>query len=273
LSSALPRDASRLPGYRAGAAAAAVDAFRLQRAAALASQLFPIMKGQHSELTGIEDPANTHQCVLCRLPAFEERLTSCCHFSVCATCYASAAEMDMEEGRCPVCGAKNVCAQRASSSSGHEASAAGEGPALSRGDDGENSSVGGGLKRTREEDYGSRATASAVVAAGWKREGGDDSKDVLQRALGLGEKWGDSQRRDGLASTGSASTGKKDALTPSRDSSTTAAEMPREVLQIEERLRHDLEKALASLDGRDTLPAAAKAKRVVSAELAALCEE
>ncbi|KPA81085.1 hypothetical protein ABB37_04443 [Leptomonas pyrrhocoris] len=237
---------SRLPGR---GVAASVDPLRLQRAAALASQLFPIMKGQHSTLSGIDDSANTHQCVLCRLPAFEEQLTSCCRFCVCASCYASAAEMDMEEGRCPVCGTKNALPQKGS----HGVSAE-ETTTLDGGGSGD---VGSGHKRARDEgDLSHRV--------GWKREGAGESKDVLQRSLGLDEKLGDIHRRGG------ASPSNRDASGSPHESS---AAVSKEVLQIEERLRHGLEKALAALDGPDTLSAAAKAKRVIGAELAALCEQ
>ncbi|KPI88140.1 hypothetical protein ABL78_2773 [Leptomonas seymouri] len=248
------QDLPRLPGHAAGAS---VDPLRLQRAAALASQLYPIKDGQSSNVGSVDDPANTHQCVLCRLPAFEEKLASCCRFCVCSSCYVSATEMDMEEGRCPVCGARNSVVSKTSSGASVEESAA-----LRHGG---GSDVGGDHKRGRGED-------DFAFRTNWKREGADESKDSLQRIIGFNEKNGDNQRRDAVDDRRASS----DALQRSRDPAVSPQEssavVPKEVLQTEERLRHDLEKALASLDGPDTLPAGAKSKRVISAELAALCE-
>ncbi|KAL7695450.1 hypothetical protein N2W54_001367 [Lotmaria passim] len=253
---ATPQDTSRSPG-RGVVAAAVVDGLRLQRAAALASQLFPILKGQHNTLTGIDDPANTHQCVLCRFPAFEEQLTPCCHFCVCTSCYTSAAEMDMEEGRCPVCGAKNAMTQQRAGNG----SISGHGLTIADGGSGT-------LKRVRESDVVMSHTA-------WKVEEAAESKDLLHRTLGLGERGGDDRHCATSASRSalSAPVLARGAAAAAAPSSTAAVAAPKEVLQLEERLRHDLEKALASLDGPDMISTAAKQKRVMSAELTALCEE
>lgn len=248
-----PLQESSRDGGRTVAAAAAVDPLRLQRAAALASQLFPTMKGQHGALTGVDDAANNHHCVLCRLQAFAEQITSCCRFCVCASCYASAMEMDMEEGRCPVCGSRIT-----RPASDHDAASGDHHGMLS--------------SHKRDRDSGE----DAPLRGGWKREDTEVAKATLQRNLGIADGTSSSRggseggRRSGAMSAPS----RGDARGGSSGSASSPASslvLSKEVLQIEERLRHDLDKALVFVDGPDVLSAAAKEKRVIGAELAALC--
>lgn len=257
----------RSPVPRSSASSAAVDPLRLQRAALLAGQLFPIMKMKHSALKGLDDPANTHQCVLCRLPAFQEELTPCCRFSVCHACYASAAEMVMEEGQCPVCGATPSTA----------AAAAG----------------GGAL--TRSPAHIKRARADPGEDDGvpaWKREG-DEQKATMQRAMSTaagaaaaphsrgagadedasgGYELHTGQRGGSGSPVGSGRSPKTGPRGSGGEGGALAGANARDVAQVEERLRNDLDQALSMLDAPAPLTAAAKARRVVSAELAALCE-
>ncbi|KAK7201369.1 hypothetical protein NESM_000199300 [Novymonas esmeraldas] len=241
-----------------GASPAVVDNQRLQRAAALASQLFPIMKGQRGTLTGLHDAANTHQCVLCRLPAFEEELTACCRFSVCRSCYASASEMVMEEGQCPVCGALSAAPPTAG---GHASAVplSSSGGGVSKSEDTPLAAHG---KRTRDADVDSRGA--------WKREGGESKVPLQPAAAGSGVVAGGasaaaSRHRDTAAGVPSSSAAL--SLDPA---STASAALSEVVLQTEERLRSDLDQALSMLDAPDPLSAAAKAKRVVGAEVVAL---
>ncbi|CAJ1035434.1 hypothetical protein, conserved [Leishmania shawi] len=292
-SAGVPTTASKPPQPFCSAAAArpcsasaapAVDNLRLQRAAALASQLFPIMKGQRSTLTGLHDAANTHQCVLCRFLAFEEMLTACCRFCVCHNCYASASEMVMKEDQCPVCGII------ASSTSPTGAAPVTTVPSSSLTNGGDDSMA------CRTRGRGAGAEDHSV----WKREEGE-KKVSMQRAVGVqGAKdtsshsgHGDGRTtveaptwpRDASAVTPSstAASGLSHAMVPKTAGSRAGsggdvghapASTPfsQDVVRTEERLRSDLDQALSMLDAPDPLSAAAKAKRIVGAELAALCD-
>ncbi|KAG5495199.1 hypothetical protein JKF63_02254 [Porcisia hertigi] len=263
-------------------AAPAVDNLRLQRAAALAGQLFPIMRGQCGTLTGLHDVANTHQCVLCRFSAFEEMLTTCCCFCVCRSCYASASEMVMKEDQCPVCGTI------ASPSSATEAvaGAAFRAGGVAKGDD--DSTAHG--KRERDAKPEDRCS--------WKREEGEQKVSLPQGMSVHGAKASEGPGRQGIgritanvsAQPGDAAAGvsspKSDSesrpMTTVKGAGSHAANsgeagnaaipttFSEDILWTESRLRSDLDQALSMLDAPDPLSAAAKAKRVISAELAAL---
>ncbi|TPP53639.1 hypothetical protein CGC21_37450 [Leishmania donovani] len=265
-------------------AAPAVDNLRLQRAAALASQLFPIMKGQSSASKGLHDADNTHRCVLCRLSAFEETLTACCRFCVCRSCYASASEMVMNEDQCPVCGIIASSASRA----GTAATTDLHGESLAN--------AGGDSTAYRKRERAAKPEDRRL----WKREEGEPNM-LLQRttsvqgaaAANSGSVHGDGRAatdvlarpRDAAASAPSSTkaSGSGRATVPdvagSRtgsggDAGDAAAATPfsKDVLRTEERLRSDLDQALSMLDAPDPLSAAAKAKRIIGAELAALCD-
>lgn len=265
-------------------AAPAVHNLRLQRAVALASQLFPIMKGQRSTLKGLHDADNTHRCVLCRLSAFEEMLTACCRFCVCRSCYASASEMVMNEDQCPVCGIIASSAPRA----GTAATTDLHGDSLVN--------VGGDSTAYRKRERHAKPEDGSL----WKREEGEQ-KVPLRLAMSVqgaaatnsGSVHGDGRAEtDVLARPHNAATsapsstkasGSRRATVPDVAESRTgsggdagdaasATPFSKDVLQTEERLCSDLDQALSMLDAPDPLSAAAKAKRIISAELAALCE-
>lgn len=265
-------------------AAPAVDNLRLQRAAALASQLFPIMKGQCSTLKGLHDADNTHQCVLCRLSAFEEMLTACCRFCVCRSCYASASEMVMNEDQCPVCGIIASSASRAGTAAATDLHS------------GTLANAGGDVTAYRKRERAAKSEDRRL----WKREEGEPNVP-LPRATsvqGAAARDSGSLHGDGRAATDDLA-GPRDAAASApwstKASGSSCATVPdvagprsgsggdagdavavtpfsKDVLQTEERLRSDLDQALSMLDAPDPLSAAAKAKRIIGAELAALCE-
>lgn len=80
------------------------DPRALERVAAVANKALPVRRGKSSGLHALTDAENDHVCVLCDLSTYDEMLTPCCHFVVCAGCYHSAEAMTMTEGECPVCG-------------------------------------------------------------------------------------------------------------------------------------------------------------------------
>ncbi|KAG5469509.1 hypothetical protein LSCM1_02732 [Leishmania martiniquensis] len=281
-----PQPARSVAGARpsSSSAAPAKDNLHLQRAVALASQLFPIMKGQRSTLTGIHDAANTHECVLCRLPAFEELLTPCCWFCVCRSCYASASEMVMKEEQCPVCG---IIVSPASSAVSAFEPALHSGSLTKAGKDSKASA-----KRGRDTEPDDRS--------GRKREEGE-YKVPLQRVVSVrGAEASKSRNSHGDGRTATyALASSIDAAAAARlsmasfgsgcatvsnvagsrtgcggDASNAAATVTfsKEVLRTEERLRSDLDQALSMLDAPDPLSAVAKAKRIIGPELAALSE-
>ncbi|KAG5493656.1 hypothetical protein JIQ42_02030 [Leishmania sp. Namibia] len=281
-----PQPPCRTGGARPSSsiAAPAKDNLRLQRATALASQLFPIMKGQRSTLTGLHDAANTHQCVLCRLSAFEEMLTACCCFCVCRSCYASASEMVMEEEQCPVCG---VIAPSMTPTGIAVATALHSGSLT---DTGEGSTAYG--KRGRDAEPNGRS--------GWKREEGEHKASLQRAASAQGAEASNSRSGHGdgrtatnvlaqplnataLACSATASFGSSRAIAPSvagsrtgcggdAGNAATAMTFSNDVQRTEERLRGDLDQVLSMLDAPDPLSAAAKAKRIISSALAALSD-
>ncbi|GET91979.1 hypothetical protein, conserved [Leishmania tarentolae] len=284
--SSSPRLSHTVAGARPSSspAAPAVDHLRLQRATALASQLFPIMKGQRSTLKGLNDADNTHQCVLCRLSAFEEMLTACCRFCVCRSCYASASEMVMNEDQCPVCGVIESSASQTGTAATTDL----------HGDTRE-TACGDSAAHTKRERH-----AKPEGRSSWKR-GEGEQQVPQQRARSVREAAttnSSSVHGDGRAATGvSARPHDAPASSPSstknvvsscetgsdmvslrtvigEGAAAAAAGTPfsKDVLQTEERLRSDLDQTLSMLDAPDPIPAAAKVKRIIGVELAALRE-
>lgn len=224
------------PPQRPAAAVVAVDAHELERAATLAGLLFPILPGQQTELTSIQDSANNHRCVLCRLPAYREQLTPCCRFSVCSSCLGLAKEMVMKEGQCPVCG---------------EAT---------------------GLSPTSQKRNRSYDTDVRVNGAPWKKEENYTTDEKYSFVKGSTVESVQGIRGPLPLPRGAASTKRSPSQSSLKSTSSKQLTISsvHQVKEFETYLRGNLDQILSMLDAPVSLTSTAKSKRVMSTELLAL---